>query len=182
MPLRLRVRSSAFACSFLSVNVVPHVRRMVMPVRTRTVCASHAVWAAARAGHAGLFRTPIAAAAARAQASDGGAVAVAQGTLVFDGAAISGTSAVRSGRAAGCGPRRTGWCAQSYRGGAVYMYSGTVTFQGGSSITGSTAVRLAQTHARERIHGRTQADKFMREHAIKHSHCHARAGARAHTH
>ncbi len=157
-----------------SANVDPHVRRMGMPVRTYTVRASHAVRAAARAGHAGLCRTSIAAAAACVQAWYGGAVAVSQGTLVFDGAAISGTRAVRSGRVAGVGPRRTGWCAQGYRGGAVYMENGTVTFQGGSSITGTTAVRLAQTHARQRILGHTQAQvraqTHARTHANKHSH------------
>jgi hypothetical protein len=157
-----------------------------MSVRTHTVRASYAVQAAARVGHAGLCRTPIVAAAARAQANDGGAVAVAQGTLVFDGVAISDTRAVRSGRVAGCGPRWTGWCAQGYRGGAVYMEGGTVTIQGGSSITGTTAVRLTQTHARERIHGHTQADKFMRQrtHARTQTNIHTdtHAQARAHTH
>ena len=57
----------------------------------RTVRASHAVRAAARAGDAGLGRVPIAAPAARVQARNGGAVYVAQGTLVFVGVAISDT-------------------------------------------------------------------------------------------
>ena len=55
---------------------------------------------------------------------------------------------------AGGRPAATGWCVQR-DGGAVYMFDGTVTFQGGSSITGTEAVRSAQTHARERIHGHT---------------------------
>ena len=82
----------------------------------RTVRASHAVRAAARAGDAGLGRVPIAAPAARVQARNGGAVYVAQGTLVFVGVAISDTRTyvrplgLAHGRPQwqGSGPWRTG--------------------------------------------------------------------------
>jgi hypothetical protein len=63
-------------------------------VRTRTLHDSCVVRAAVRAGHAGLGLVPIAVMAARAQVDSGGAVYMSQGTLVFDGAAISGTRAV----------------------------------------------------------------------------------------
>jgi hypothetical protein len=96
------------------------------------------------AGHRSLRRP-------RVQANSAGAVAVSHGTLVLDGVAISDTRAVRSVRVAGGGPRRTEWCAQ-VNGGAVFMKGGTVTFQGGSSITRTTAVRCAQTRARVHAH------------------------------
>ena len=64
------------------------------------------VRAAARAGHAGLGRLPIAAPATRVQ-HFGGAVGVTQGTLVFDNVAIFETrAAVRPFGLAPGGPRR----------------------------------------------------------------------------
>ncbi len=82
------------------------------------------------------------------------------------GSAHGGPAAARGGGGGGGGgggapggpparrPAADGWCAQEY-GGAVYMASGIVTFQGGSSITGTRAVRCAQTHGRECMHTQT---------------------------
>ena len=80
-----------------------------------------------------------------------------EGELVFDGVAISDTSATvrrpfaaRAGRALrlrACGgpaPDRR----RVQNGGAVYMVGGAVTFRGNSTITRTQAVRPALTHAR----------------------------------
>jgi hypothetical protein len=89
---------------------------------------------------------------------DGGAVFVQKGELVFDGVAISDTSAtVRClGTRSPVGPPATchGGPAQDRRrvqvqGGAVYMADGAVTFNSSSTITRTRAVRPARrTQAR----------------------------------
>ena len=87
----------------------------------------------------------------------GGAVFMGKGELVFDGVAISDTSAAaRRPSAARAGrPLRLRACggpAPDRRraqgdGGAVYMADGAVTFRGSSTILRTQAVRLALTHA-----------------------------------
>ncbi len=88
---------------------------------------------------------------------NGGVVFMAKGELVFDGVAISDTSATvrRLRPRAPVGPlrlRARGWPALDRRrvqgeGGAVYMLGGAVTFRGSSTILRTQAVRLALTHA-----------------------------------
>ena len=107
---------------------------------------------------------PERSASARVQET-GGAVAVIRGELVFDGVAISDTSATvrrpldarRSalGPPATCrgGPAPDRWRVQE--GGAICMNDGAVTFRGKSTITRTRAVRLALMHAH--THARTRA-------------------------
>jgi hypothetical protein len=96
---------------------------------------------------------PERSASARVQVH-GGAVFMAKGELVFDGVAISDTSATvrrpfdaRAGRPLGCvraaGLRRTGGRVQA-QGGAIYMLDGNVTFRGNSTILRTQAVRPAR--------------------------------------
>jgi hypothetical protein len=93
--------------------------------------------------------------------ANGGAIAMVEGELVFDGVAISDTSAtVRRPSAARAGrPLRLRACggpAPDRRrvqstGGAVYMFDGAVTFRGSSTITRTRAVRPARrNHSRAR--------------------------------
>jgi hypothetical protein len=99
-------------------------------------------------------------------------VFVSQGTLVFDGVAISDTRAnvVRTARACARGgrPAADGRCAQNIGGGgAVCMGGGTVTFKGNSSIRSAGAVRFAQrTRAQHALTG-------MRKHTSPHARTHA---------
>jgi hypothetical protein len=83
------------------------------------------------------------------------------------------------------GPRRS---AQEGSGGAVYMSGGTVTFTGGSSITGTCvggsitsthAVRFARTHARACVHALTGMRKYTNTH--KHAHAPTSTHPGAHT-
>ena len=101
-------------------------------------------------------------ASARVQAN-GGAVAVQKGELVFDGVAISDTSAtVRrpwtrapvGPSAACCGGPALDRCRVQDDGGAVYMDDGAVTFRGSSTITRTQAVRPAR-RTQSRTHART---------------------------
>jgi hypothetical protein len=173
------------------------------PVSPRTLGASRAMRAAARVTRAGLDRILIAAAAVRGQGSfGGGAVSVSQGTLVFDGVAISETSArvqalglAQGGPVTGGRPAADGWSVQTAEngGGAVYMAGGTVTFTGGSTITGTTAVRIARrTRARAQPgtckHSYTGSRAVARTntptdtHAFSRTQAHTCTQARAHTH
>ena len=105
---------------------------------------------------------PSASASARVQV-DGGAVSMGKGALVFDGVAISDTSATaRRPSAARAGRplrlRARGGPAPDRRrvqgdGGAVYMGDGAVTFRGSSTITRTRAVRPALPNAH--AHART---------------------------
>jgi hypothetical protein len=90
---------------------------------------------------------------------------MAKGELVFDGVAISDTSATarrpsaaRAGRAppAACcgGPAPDRRCVQNSAG-AVYMFDGAVTFRGSSTITRTRAVRPTR---RARAHTRTHLE------------------------
>ena len=115
---------------------------------------------------------PERSASARVQET-GGAVAMIRGELVFDGVAISDTSATvrrpldarRSalGPPATCGggPAPDRWRVQGY-GGAVYMDSGAVTFRGNSSILRTQAVRPALPRAH--MHARTWSTSLRRWH------------------
>jgi hypothetical protein len=108
---------------------------------------------------------------------------MSMGELVFDGVAISGTRTevrplglAHGGEyqgAAGGGQE----CAQG-GGGAVAMYGGTVTFKGGSSITGTTAVCFAKP-MRARVHSQAQA--CTRSHTHKRQTIHTDAHACNHT-
>ena len=99
-----------------------------------------------------LNNAPERSASARVQAY-GGSVFMGKGELVFDGVAISDTSAeVRRPRTrTPVGPLRLRGCggpAPDRRraqgdGGAVYMVDGAVTFRGSSKITRTRAVRMA---------------------------------------
>ena len=105
---------------------------------------------------------PERSASARVQET-GGAVAMIRGELVFDGVAISDTSATvrrpldapRSALRPSCrgGPAPDRWRVQE--GGAILMNDGAVTFNGKSTITRTRAVRLALMHAR--THARARA-------------------------
>ncbi len=96
---------------------------------------------------------PERSASARVQ-ENGGAVAMQRGELVFDGVAISDTSATvrrpsaaRAGRPLrlrACGGPVPDRCRVQVGGGAVYMADGAVTFRGSSTITRTRAVRLAR--------------------------------------
>jgi hypothetical protein len=100
--------------------------------------------------------TPERSASARVQAN-GGAIAMGNAELVFDGVAISDTSAtVRRPSAARAGrPLRLRACggpAPDRRrvqggGGAIYMVDGAVTFRGNSTILRTPAVRPALPRA-----------------------------------
>ena len=114
---------------------------------------------------------PERSASARVQAF-GGAVVMGKGELVFDGVAISDTSAtVRRPSAARAGrPLRLRACGgpapdrrrlQS-NGGAVYMVDGNVTFRGSSTITRTRAVRPALPRAH--MHARTWSTSLRRWH------------------
>ncbi len=102
---------------------------------------------------------PERSASARVQAL-GGAVFMEKGQLVFDGVAISDTSAMaRRPRPrapvgpSGYGPERPvpDRCRAQELGGAIYMGDGAVTFRGSSTISRTQAVRPARrTHARAR--------------------------------
>ncbi len=100
-----------------------------------------------------LHGAPERSASARVQAN-GGAVIMQKGELVFDGVAISDTSATvrrpsaaRAGRPlrpscrGGPAPDR---CRAQGGGGAVFMADGAVTFRGSSTITRTRAVRPAR--------------------------------------
>ncbi len=100
-----------------------------------------------------LNNAPERSASARVQ-MNGGVVAMFKGELVFDGVAISDTSATarrpsaaHAGRPlrlrarGGPAPDR---CRAQNDGGAVFMVDGNVTFRGGSTITRTRAVRPAQ--------------------------------------
>jgi hypothetical protein len=86
------------------------------------------------------------------------------GALVFDGVAISNTSATArrprtrapGGASATChgGPAQDRRRVQS-TGGAVHMADGAVTFRGSSTITRTQAVRPARPGARKHAHART---------------------------
>ena len=100
-----------------------------------------------------LHGAPERSASARVQLS-GGAIAMVKGALVFDGVAISDTSAtVRRPSAARAGRplrlRARGGPAPDRRrvqsgGGAISMADGAVTFRGSSTITRTQAVRPAR--------------------------------------
>jgi hypothetical protein len=102
----------------------------------------------------------------------GGAVYMSKGALVFDGVAISDTSATarrpsaaRAGRAlrlrARGGPAPD-QCRVQSQGGAVYMFDGAVTFRGSSTITRTRAVRPALPRAH--MHARTWSTSLRRWH------------------
>jgi hypothetical protein len=107
-----------------------------------------------------LHGAPERSASARVQ-PNGGAVLMGKGELVFDGVAISDTSAAvrrpsaaRAGRAlrlrARGGPAPD-QCRVQSQGGAVFMLGGAVTFRGSSTITRTRAVRPARrNHSRAR--------------------------------
>ena len=116
-----------------------------------------------------LHGAPERSASARVQSS-GGVVFMFKGELVFDGVAISDTSAtVRrpSAARAGC-PLRLRACggpAPDQRrvqgdGGAVHMADGNVTFRGSSTITRTRAVRPALPNAH--AHARTWSTSVRR--------------------
>jgi hypothetical protein len=101
-----------------------------------------------------LHGAPERSASARVQV-DGGVVAMGKGELVFDGVAISDTSATvrrpsvaRAGpgpRLRACGGPVPDRCRAQNNGGAIYMVDGAVTFRGSSTITRTrAAVRLAR--------------------------------------
>ena len=99
-----------------------------------------------------LDNAPERSASARVQVN-GGAVYMGEGELVFDGVAISDTSAtVRRPSAARAGRplrlRACGFVPDRRRvqdgGGAVLMADGAVTFRGSSTITRTRAVRPAR--------------------------------------
>jgi hypothetical protein len=85
---------------------------------------------------------------------NGGAVSMHKGELVFDGVAISDTSATvrrpsaaRAGRALllrACGGPAPDRRRVQSTGGAIVMVDGAVTFRGNSTITRTQAVRPAQ--------------------------------------
>ncbi len=100
-----------------------------------------------------LHGAPERTASARVQAN-GGAVIIGKGELVFDGVAISDTSATvrrpsdaRAGRARqlrACGGPAPDRRRVQGGGGAVYTVGGAVTFRGSSTITRTRAVRPAR--------------------------------------
>jgi hypothetical protein len=110
-----------------------------------------------------LDNAPERSASARVQVN-GGAVAMANGELLFDGVAISDTSATvrrpfaaRAGRALrlrACGGPAPDRRRVQGDGGAVFMSDGNVAFRGNSTITRTRAVRPARrTPSRARALG-----------------------------
>jgi hypothetical protein len=103
-----------------------------------------------------LDNAPERSASARVQAN-GGAVIMGKGELVFDGVAISDTSATarrpsaaRDGRPLrlrACGGPAPDQCRAQGDGGVIAMDDGAVTFRGSSTITRTQAVRPALPHA-----------------------------------
>jgi hypothetical protein len=102
----------------------------------------------------------------------GGAVFMFKGALVFDGVAISDTSAAvrrpsaaRAGRALrlhACGGHAPDRRRVQSNGGAVYIRDGNVTFRGSSTITRTRAVRPALPRAH--MHARTWSTSLRRWH------------------
>ena len=111
-----------------------------------------------------LHGAPERSASARVQ-ENGGAVLMGKGELVFDGVAISDTSATarrpsaaRAGRPLrlrACGGPAPDRRRVQSQGGAVYMLDGAVTFRGSSTITRTWAVRPAR---RTRSHADTHLE------------------------
>jgi hypothetical protein len=126
----------------------------------------------------------------------GGAVLMQKGELVFDGVALSDTSATarrpphaRAGRPLrlrACGGPAPDRRHVQVQGGAVYMIDGAVTFRGSSTITRTRAVRPAQ---RTRSHADTHLEYWFAALAlalalvldvVSHTCTYARAGECAH--
>jgi hypothetical protein len=150
--------------SLLSVNVVPHVRRMDMSVRTSMTlvrCGPQRVQAMpVSAGHRSQQRP-------RVQANSGGAVYVYRGTLLFDGVAISDTRAVRSGRVAGCGG---GWVGVRSVSAAAQCTWPVGPSRSEGAARSRTPQRCAQTHARVHAHVHANTQVHARGHLRKQSH------------
>ena len=114
-----------------------------------------------------LDNAPERSASARVQAN-GGAVIMGKGELVFDGVAISDTSATvrrpfaaRAGRALrlrACGGPAPDRRRVQGNGGAVFMADGNVAFRGSSTIARTRAVRPAQ---RTRNHADTHLEYWF---------------------
>jgi hypothetical protein len=136
-------------------------RRAAARMDAHVACAMpHQLASLRAAAHATQWEgcAPERSASAHVQVN-GGAVVMIKGELVFDGVAISDTSATARrprtrtpvGPSAVCrGGPAPDRCRVQDQGGAIAMVDGAVTFRGSSTITHTRAVRLALTHARAR--------------------------------